>query len=48
MPVKGTDTLSSTTFVIGSDSTSVAAKEIKATFATTKFQSSCRYPREEK
>lgn len=48
MLAKGTDMLSSTTFVVGRDSTTVATKEINATFSIVQIQSNWKYPRAEK
>lgn len=45
MLANGTDILSSTTSVIGRDSTAVATKETNATFCTVSIQSKLKYPR---
>lgn len=48
MLTRGTDMLSSTNPVVGSDSTAVATKEINATLFIVKTQSNWKYPRTEK
>lgn len=47
MVASGTEMLSSTTSVIGSDSTTVATIETKATLGTMFHQSNCTCPRAE-
>lgn len=47
MVASGTDMLSSTTLVMGRDSTTVATKETKAILGTVLTQSNCISPRTE-
>lgn len=47
MVASGTEILSSTTLVMGRDSTNVATKETRATLGTVLAQSTCTCPRTE-